>query len=73
MPKKIRTYIVPVRSTVTADYYIKATSKAEAHELVDHEMIESMQRQIEKAPKRPEIKNLSGDVMCYKSLVKIKE
>lgn len=73
MAKQIKTYIVPVLSTVSADYHIKATSKLEAYEFVAKEMQESMERQIANAPTNPAIKNLFGDTLAYKSLVKIKK
>lgn len=71
MKKKI--YIVPIRSHVSGDYIIEATSKKEAHEIVSKEMEESLNRLLSQAKPHPQIKNLSGYTEAMKSLIEIQK
>lgn len=72
---KTRTYTVPVRSIVCADYITEATSKVEAAMKVDAEMRESMNRQLRGASVpnylHPQIRNLRGYVETKRNKVKI--
>lgn len=68
---KKKTYIVPVRSHVSGDYIVEATSKKEAYKIVSIEMEQSLKKQLLNAVPHPQIKNLSGYTEAMKSQVEI--
>lgn len=73
--KQVKTYVVPVRSHVSADYVIQATSKEEANRIVSAEMEASLKKLLKdaKAFPRPEIEGLDGYSETIKSMISIRK
>lgn len=71
MSKKTKRYSVPVRSHVSANYIVWATSKDAANKIVDKEMTASMLRQLKEADPHPAIKNIDGYIETIKFMIEI--
>lgn len=68
---KIKKYIVPVRSHVSAEMIVHATSKNEAYSIASKDIEESLKKQLAAAVPRDDIKNLTGYTEAMKSSIEI--
>ncbi len=71
--KKVKTYSVPIRTHVSADYIINAYSKEDAHKKVAKEMEQSLKRKLKEAIPHPQIRNIDGYTETLKSQIEIIE